>query len=149
MRGVLEGVRGTHRGILRLRRVTRAYHRLREEFIETPVADPRNRGLARRLDLARDRVAHAAMVLARSSLAAWKRAVQDHADRLEVVAGDPLWGEGDPYDLEEAALAAHAAGEDPRAFVERAFAEDLAARDHDEDLERQSLEEGSCDEEYE
>lgn len=76
---------------------------------------------------------------------AWKAEAQHHANHLQVVAGDDLWDHGDSYDVAEAAVAAFAAHEDPVRFVERVFDEDLASRAHDEEMEREALEDGDDD----
>lgn len=79
--------------------------------------------------------------------AEWRAAAQKHADDLEVVNGDNLWDDADSYDLQKAGKKAFEKGEDPRAFVERIFAEDLARREHEEQQYAESLE--HADEELE
>jgi hypothetical protein len=55
----------------------------------------------------------------------WKKRAQEHAD--EVVPGlEPLWTEDDPYELFEVATVAYSMGQDPKAFIEEMFGEDLA-----------------------
>lgn len=79
-------------------------------------------------------------VLKNLTEARWRLLVQKHADRLGVVGGDSLWASEDPYDLVEAAEAAFAAGQSPKAFVEEQFAEDLAIAAHEENMFSESLE---------
>lgn len=74
------------------------------------------------------------------SFAEWKVAAQQHANELDIVAGDDLWDEADSYDLKAAASAAFAEKEDPKAFVERIFEEDLARREHDDQQAQEALE---------
>jgi hypothetical protein len=74
------------------------------------------------------------------SFAEWKMAAQRHANDLDIIAGDDLWDDGDSYDLREAASAAFAEKEDPKAFIERIFEEDLARREHDDQQAQEALE---------
>ncbi len=72
--------------------------------------------------------------------AEWKAAAQAHANDLGLPPD--LWSEQDDYDLTEIAAEAFARGEDPKAFVEGAFEEDLARMEGEEDEWNQSMFQG-------
>ena len=63
------------------------------------------------------------------TFAEWKAAAQLHAEQLGLPPD--LWTEADDYDLAEIAAEAFARGDDPKAFVEEAFEEDLARMEGD------------------
>lgn len=79
--------------------------------------------------------------------AEWRAAAQKHAKDLELPAGEDLWDEADRYDLQKEGKKAFERGEDPKAFIERMFAEELArmeeedaAREQDQDDYEKSVE---------
>lgn len=67
----------------------------------------------------------------------WRSEVGRHAEEL-LGLGDAL-DEDDPYELFESMPGAHAAGQDPEAFVREMFADDLASLEHDELLRQESM----------
>lgn len=79
-----------------------------------------------------------ALVVYDGEFAEWKAAAQAHANDLELPPD--LWTEADDYDLAEPAAAAFARGDDPKAFVEEMFEEDLARKQGEEDEQRQAME---------
>ena len=78
------------------------------------------------------------------TFAEWKAAAQLHAEQLGLPPD--LWTEADDYDLAEIAAEAFANRQDPKAFVEEAFEEDLARMENDDEEYARSLEEGDDDE---
>lgn len=72
--------------------------------------------------------------------AEWKAAAQAHANDLDLPPD--LWTDADDYDLADAADEAFARGDDPKAFVEEMFEEDLARMENDNEEYAQSLAEG-------
>lgn len=73
------------------------------------------------------------------ALSTWMRKATAYAKKINIAAGDDIFGDGDPYDLADAAAAAFHDNGDPRSFVREAFAEDLASRALERDQQRQSL----------
>jgi hypothetical protein len=79
------------------------------------------------------------------AFADWKLRCVKHSRRLLSIAD--LWDADDPYDLAETAVAAFATQVPPRAFVESAFAEDLARNEYDSQQASQAIEESMSEEE--
>ena len=75
-----------------------------------------------------------------AAFAEWKAAAQAHANDLGLPP--ELWTEADDYDLADTARPAFDRGDDPKAYVEEVFAEDLARMENDADEWAQSLMEG-------
>lgn len=71
----------------------------------------------------------------------WRAECQKAADDHSALSLGDIW-EGDPYDLEEAALDAWEAGQSAPSFIEGAFAEDIASHEYDERLLEESLQYG-------
>jgi hypothetical protein len=74
------------------------------------------------------------------SFAEWQAAAQAHANDLGLP--DDLWTEADNYDLAKGAAEAFARSDDPKAFVEEMFDEDLARMENDDEDLAQSIMEG-------
>jgi hypothetical protein len=68
----------------------------------------------------------------------WKNRAQQHATGLGLP--DDIWATDDPYDLLTVALEAYAKEQSPTAFIEEIFADDIASREHDEEMRRQAEE---------
>ena len=73
------------------------------------------------------------------SVTKWLYEAQQHANNLGVVGGGALWSPDDPYELVVAATEAIAKSEDPKAFIERMFEEDLARAENDAQEQTESL----------
>ena len=69
----------------------------------------------------------------------WK--VKAEAVAIDLLGLNDLFTEKDLYDLREAAEASYKDGVSPQGFVEEMFADDLASRENDSQMEAESLEE--------
>lgn len=67
----------------------------------------------------------------------WREAAAKCAD--ELLSLEPIWGEGDLYDLFEAAQAAFDSGQTPEAFIREMFEEDLSAQSYNDHLVEESI----------